>query len=68
MKRKKTHAEIVAMGGRAVPPEKRPYSRDRALASAAGKKGGMATAAKRWGFKPGDKPKRVRGSRASRKA
>ena len=31
---------IAASGGRAVPPEKRPFSRDHKLAAEAGRKGG----------------------------
>jgi uncharacterized protein len=33
--------EITSMGGKAVPPEKRPFARDRALAAEAGRKGGV---------------------------
>ena len=33
-------SKIAAMGGRATPPDKRSYSRDRELAAAAGHKGG----------------------------
>jgi uncharacterized protein len=36
------HREICAMGGRAVPPEKRGYFLNRELASRAGKLGGAA--------------------------
>ena len=36
---------IAAMGGRAIPPELRAFSRDRELASAAGRKGGAAVPA-----------------------
>lgn len=34
--------EIAAKGGRSVPPEKRKFSTDRALASQAARKGGAA--------------------------
>ena len=35
---------IAAKGGSAVPPEKRPFARNPALAAAAGRKGGRASA------------------------
>ncbi len=35
--------EIASKGGRSVPAEKRSFSQDRELASAAGRKGGQAT-------------------------
>lgn len=38
--------EIAAAGGRSHKPEQRPYARDRALAVEAGRKGGLARAAK----------------------
>jgi general stress protein YciG len=34
--------EIAAMGGRAVPAERRSFAQDKALAASAGKKGGKA--------------------------
>jgi general stress protein YciG len=34
--------EIASKGGRSVPPEERGFSRDRKLAMAAGRKGGLA--------------------------
>lgn len=33
---------IASKGGKAVPPERRSFSRDRALATSAGRKGGLA--------------------------
>lgn len=33
--------EIASMGGKALSPEKRPFSKDRSLASEAGRKGGL---------------------------
>lgn len=36
--------EIARKGGESVPPEKRSFSQDRSLASAAGRKGGQAVA------------------------
>ena len=38
---------IAAEGGRAIPAEKRSFSQDRALAVAAGRKGGMSRQSKR---------------------
>jgi general stress protein YciG len=35
--------ELAALGGRSTRPENRAYSRDRELASEAGRKGGSAT-------------------------
>jgi uncharacterized protein len=35
--------EIASKGGSSVPPEKRPFARDHALAAEAGRKGGRAT-------------------------
>ncbi|KST57897.1 stress-induced protein [Methylobacterium sp. GXS13] len=35
--------EIASKGGRSVPAEKRSFSQDRELASAAGRKGGQST-------------------------
>ena len=42
--------EIASMGGRSVPPEKRSYSQDRALASNAGQKGGFSVAPENRSF------------------
>jgi general stress protein YciG len=39
--------EISSMGGRAVPPEKRPFAADPTLAAAAGKIGGGSAKRKR---------------------
>jgi uncharacterized protein len=36
-------SEIARMGGLAVAPENRSYSKDRALAAAAGRKGGLVS-------------------------
>jgi general stress protein YciG len=36
--------EIASMGGKAVPPEKRSFAQDKALAASAGKKGGAGLA------------------------
>jgi uncharacterized protein len=47
MKTRLTHRAVSAMGGRAVPAEKRTFSRDRTKASEAGRKGGLASAAAR---------------------
>ena len=41
--------EIASKGGRSVPAEKRSFSQDRELASAAGRKGGQATGTGRDG-------------------
>lgn len=41
--------EIASKGGRSVPAEKRSFSQDRELASAAGRKGGQATGPGRGG-------------------
>ena len=38
----KKRQEISKLGGKAVPPEKRSFSKDRALAVEAGRKGGLA--------------------------
>lgn len=43
---------MASLGGAAVPPEKRSFSQDRALASDAGKRGGLARAAKGVGGRP----------------
>lgn len=40
--------EIASKGGRSVPANKRSFSQDRGLASAAGRKGGQASS----GFRP----------------
>lgn len=40
-------AEIAAKGGRSVPVEKRSFSKDRELAEASGRKGGLAGAGKK---------------------
>lgn len=42
--------EIASKGGRSVPADKRSFSQDRELASAAGRKGGQASG----GTRPGD--------------
>lgn len=47
--------EIARKGGSNIPAEKRSFARDRALAAAAGKKGGMASQAKRPG-EPASEP------------
>jgi general stress protein YciG len=39
--------EIAAMGGRAIKPKNRTYSRDQDLAREAGRKGGLATRARK---------------------
>lgn len=41
---------IAASGGKSVPKEKRSFSKDRTLASAAGRKGGLSTPAERRTF------------------
>jgi uncharacterized protein len=38
-----TQREIASKGGRSVPPEERSFSKDRALAAEAGRKGGEAS-------------------------
>ncbi len=42
--------EIASLGGLSVPPEKRSFSKDPTLASAAGQKGGTAVPAKMRSF------------------
>lgn len=42
--------EIAAKGGRAIPPEKRSFSRSRELAVSAGAKGGRSISADRRSF------------------
>ena len=46
--------EIASKGGRSVPPEERSFSKDRALAAEAGRKGGEAShGGRRTGTQPG---------------
>jgi general stress protein YciG len=46
--------EIASKGGRSVPPEERSFSKDRALAAEAGRKGGEAShGSRRTGPQPG---------------
>jgi len=45
--------EIASKGGRSVPPEERSFSKDRALAAEAGRKGGEAS---HGGRRPGTRP------------
>lgn len=46
--------EIASKGGRSVPPEERSFSKDRALAAEAGRKGGEAShGGRRTGMQPG---------------
>jgi general stress protein YciG len=45
--------EIASKGGRSVPPEERSFSKDRALAAEAGRKGGEAS---HGGRRPGTQP------------
>lgn len=46
--------EIASKGGRSVPPEERSFSKDRALAAEAGRKGGEAShGGRRTGAQPG---------------
>lgn len=40
-------AEIASKGGKSVPPESRSFSQNRALAAAAGKKGGLVVPGER---------------------
>lgn len=42
-----THREMSARGGKAVPADKRTFSVNRKIAREAGRKGGLAKAAKR---------------------
>jgi uncharacterized protein len=42
--------EIAAMGGRAVPAERRSFAQDKALAASAGKKGGTSLAPDKRSF------------------
>ena len=42
--------EIASKGGKSVPKEKRSFSADRSLATAAGRKGGMSTLGEKRAF------------------
>lgn len=44
------HREICVKGGKAVPPEKRSFSRDPEFAAIAGRKGGQSVAAEKRNF------------------
>jgi general stress protein YciG len=49
--------EIASKGGRSVPPEERSFSKDRALAAEAGRKGGEAShGGRRNAGQPGSQP------------
>jgi len=58
--------QIASKGGRSVPPEERSFSKDRALAAEAGRKGGEASHGGRRG--PGSPALAESGSRAGKDA
>jgi general stress protein YciG len=58
--------EIASKGGRSVPPEERSFSKDRALAAEAGRKGGEAShGSRRTGPQPRAGNGAARGAHAS---